>query len=71
MNYKDQAIASTNISLAKQLNLNVIAEGVESDQQFTFLKDKLCNEAQGYLFSKPLSPSELKQAFLKNQSILM
>jgi diguanylate cyclase len=71
MNFKDQAIISTIISLAKQLNLNVIAEGVESDLQFTFLKEKLCNEAQGYLFSKPLSPSDFEQTFLKNQNILM
>ncbi|MFB5190096.1 EAL domain-containing protein [Alicyclobacillus fastidiosus] len=48
------------ISLAKSLNLNVVAEGVETVQQFDFLRDNKCDEIQGYLFGEPVPPTSFQ-----------
>jgi diguanylate cyclase (GGDEF)-like protein/PAS domain S-box-containing protein len=53
------AIASAVISLAQTLKLSVVAEGVETDAQLEFLRFAKCEEAQGYRFSKPVSPEEI------------
>ncbi|PAB56325.1 ABC transporter substrate binding protein [Anaeromicrobium sediminis] len=42
------------ISMANSLNLNIVAEGVETKEQYDFLREQRCNMVQGYLFSKPL-----------------
>ena len=47
------------VTMAHALNLNVVAEGVETDEQLTFLKFLGCDNAQGYLMSKPLPEKEL------------
>jgi sensor c-di-GMP phosphodiesterase-like protein len=52
----DAAIASAIISMAHDLRLKVIAEGIETEDQRTFLKAKGCDEGQGYLFSRPIPP---------------
>ncbi|MEI7027495.1 EAL domain-containing protein [Paenibacillus sp. y28] len=52
---KDTAITKTIISLGRRLNLNIVAEGVETEEQLAFLVSRRCNEVQGYLISKPLS----------------
>jgi diguanylate cyclase (GGDEF)-like protein/PAS domain S-box-containing protein len=51
----DCAIASTIISIARQLKHKVIAEGVETPEQAAFLKQAGCDQAQGYWFSRPLA----------------
>jgi diguanylate cyclase (GGDEF)-like protein/PAS domain S-box-containing protein len=56
----DQAIVRTIIAMAASLNLEVIAEGVESEDQLTYLKSFGCNHFQGYLFSKPLPLNEFE-----------
>jgi len=55
------------ISLAKGLDLDVIAEGVETRAQVNFLKSHGCRYMQGFLFSKPLTSAQLEQV-LRNQS---
>ena len=54
------------ISLARGLNLDVIAEGVETKAQVDFLKSHGCRFMQGYLFSKPLTAPQLERV-LRNQ----
>ena len=48
-------LVSTIISLAHALKLNVVAEGVESEEQAKFLRLLRCEQMQGFLISKPLS----------------
>ncbi|GIU19992.1 hypothetical protein TUM4445_22980 [Shewanella sp. MBTL60-112-B2] len=54
-NSNENKIIIAIIGLAKILNLNVIAEGVENEQQMAFLKQHHCDQVQGYLLSRPLS----------------
>lgn len=55
-NLSDRAIIKVIISLAKNLNIKVIAEGVETVEQLEFLKHEKCDFIQGYLFYKPMLP---------------
>ncbi|MDH5653918.1 MAG: EAL domain-containing protein [Gammaproteobacteria bacterium] len=57
-NYDDCVLARTIISMGQNLNLKIIAEGVENSSQLDFLKQLGCNGAQGYLYS-PAIPAEL------------
>lgn len=54
----DAAIASAIIAMAHSLRLGVIAEGVETEEQLAFLRDKGCEVVQGYFYSKPLPADE-------------
>jgi EAL domain-containing protein (putative c-di-GMP-specific phosphodiesterase class I) len=63
---KDVAITTTIIALAKSLNLGLIAEGVENENQVMFLKDRGCNELQGFLFSRPAPASEIEKTLRHN-----
>ena len=58
VNADDAAITTAIISMAKSLNLKVIAEGVEDEAQMSFLRARQCDEIQGYYFSKPLRADE-------------
>jgi EAL domain-containing protein (putative c-di-GMP-specific phosphodiesterase class I) len=55
VNTDDAAITTAIISMAKSLNLRVIAEGVENEAQMSFLRTHRCDEIQGYYFSRPLA----------------
>ena len=63
-NPQDGAIATAVIAMAHSLSLKVVAEGVETRVQLDFLKDRLCDRIQGYLFSPPLAPADF-QTFIK------
>jgi EAL domain-containing protein (putative c-di-GMP-specific phosphodiesterase class I) len=54
----NSAIASGLIALAHSLNLRVVAEGVETVEQLRFLRDKSCDEIQGYVVSRPAPADE-------------
>jgi EAL domain-containing protein (putative c-di-GMP-specific phosphodiesterase class I) len=58
-NENDKAIATAVISLGHKLNLKVIAEGVETEEQQTFLRENGCDEIQGHVFSKAVSAEEI------------
>jgi EAL domain-containing protein (putative c-di-GMP-specific phosphodiesterase class I) len=54
MQKEEQIIVSSIISMAKQLNMKVLSEGVETQMQSDFLKSVSCDMAQGFLYSKPI-----------------
>ncbi len=58
-NPNDAAITAAIISMAKSLNLKVIAEGVEDEAQISFLRAHHCDEIQGYYFSRPLTADKV------------
>jgi diguanylate cyclase (GGDEF)-like protein/PAS domain S-box-containing protein len=62
----DCAIASTIISIGRQLKLRVIAEGVETPDQLEFLRKSGCDEVQGYLYAAPLPAYEFELGLREN-----
>ena len=61
---EDRAIVNSIISLARNLGLKTIAEGVETEGQLAFLREGGCDEVQGYYYARPL-PTEAFEAFLR------
>jgi len=62
-------IAKLVLDMARALNMNVVAEGLERPEHLSFLRDQECDVGQGYLFSKPLPPDLLAQ-FLSNWKLV-
>jgi diguanylate cyclase (GGDEF)-like protein len=54
----DQAITEAIIAMGKTLSLTVVAEGVETQEQEDYLRDHVCDEMQGFYFSKPIAPDQ-------------
>lgn len=63
-NTQDHAMVTAITAMAKGLNLNVVAEGVENEAQLNCLRQMYCKDMQGYLFSPPLSAAAV-QAYLR------
>ena len=61
VNPDDAAITTAIIGMAKALNLEVLAEGVENEAQLSFLRDQHCYEIQGYYFSKPVAVERMAE----------
>lgn len=57
----DEKIVEAVIRLGQSLDLTVVAEGVETLEQMMFLKDRACDEIQGYFVSKPLAPEQFRR----------
>jgi diguanylate cyclase (GGDEF)-like protein/PAS domain S-box-containing protein len=64
----DMAISEAIIALGKALEMKIIAEGVETQEQAVFLRDMGCHQAQGYFYSKPISPEDIEILFRKYSS---
>ncbi|RZI44399.1 bifunctional diguanylate cyclase/phosphodiesterase [Herbaspirillum sp. HC18] len=57
---KSQVITDSVLALGRSLNLQVVGEGIESEDIVDYLRGQGCDEAQGYYFSKPLAPDEFE-----------
>ncbi|MCM1165130.1 MAG: EAL domain-containing protein [Lachnospiraceae bacterium] len=63
---KGRAVISTVVDLAKNLDMQVISEGVETVEQVDFLQDIDCNMVQGYYFAKPMPIGEFEELWAKD-----
>ena len=66
----DMAIVSSIIALAHGLDLNVVAEGVETDEQRKLLRLLRCDQMQGYLFSRPVAKDQLEELLLAESNTI-
>lgn len=66
----NNAITKTIITMAHNLNLKVVAEGVEKEQQAAFLRQHNCDEMQGYLYGKPMPGPEFANLVLQSRTEL-
>lgn len=69
-NPNNEMIVKTMISMAHNLNLNVVAVGIETKEELLFLQQHLCDEGQGHFFSKPISAIELENTFNEVQKVV-
>jgi EAL domain-containing protein (putative c-di-GMP-specific phosphodiesterase class I) len=67
----DAALVMAIVTLAHNLRLQVVAEGVETEEQLKFLQLLRCDEVQGYLFSKPLPAEGLERVLAMNPGQLL
>ncbi|MGC8119526.1 putative bifunctional diguanylate cyclase/phosphodiesterase [Marinobacter sp. VGCF2001] len=67
--HDDAVITRAVINLAHNLDIQVVAEGVETEAQLSFLRAHRCNLAQGYLISRPVPPEVLEQAVAEGISV--
>jgi diguanylate cyclase (GGDEF)-like protein/PAS domain S-box-containing protein len=69
-NMNDDTIVKTIISMAHHLQLKVVAEGIETREQLVFLQQHLCDEGQGYFFSKPVPAEELSNGLTRIEMLV-
>ncbi|SER53142.1 PAS domain S-box-containing protein/diguanylate cyclase (GGDEF) domain-containing protein [Nitrosomonas sp. Nm51] len=65
---EDRAIVAAIISMSKSLGLKTIAEGVETNEQLSFLREQGCGEAQGYYYSKPVPADQFERLLTNNKT---
>ncbi|TSK07419.1 MAG: EAL domain-containing protein [Geobacter sp.] len=66
---EDQAIVTAIIAMAKSLNMQIVAEGVETVEQLEALKDQGCHEIQGFLISRPVNAEKVARFFTDEDSL--
>ncbi len=69
VNSEDAAVTNAIITLAKSLGLHITAEGVETQEQFEYMKSHECNKIQGYYFSRPITAPAMGELLKKNQNM--
>lgn len=62
---KVDIVVSTIVSLGQSLEMKIVAEGVETKEQYEFLRDIFCDEIQGYYFSRPIPEEDYRQLLIK------
>jgi len=67
-NSKDLSLIKTIINIGKTFNLNVVAEGIETEEHLNLLGQLECPMGQGYYFSKPISATELEEKFFSKRT---
>lgn len=67
VNANDKAIVATIISMAQHLNMDVVAEGIETEEQLNVLTSNDCQKIQGYYYSRPLPADKVENAFFVPQ----
>lgn len=63
--HKEKEIVKSIIQLSKNLGMKVLAEGVETEEQYQFLKNEMCDEIQGFYFYKPMMPDDIKKTMMQ------
>jgi EAL domain-containing protein (putative c-di-GMP-specific phosphodiesterase class I) len=66
----DATITTAIINLAHNIGLKVIAEGIETEGQLAYLREKACDEGQGYYFSRPLPANEFTELLEREELLL-
>lgn len=66
---KDEQMVNIILTMAKTFGLRVVAEGVETQEQYEFLAEQNCDLLQGYLYSKPLSKDDFEDYYRKSKFI--
>ena len=64
----DAALASAIIAMSHALDIQTVAEGVETKEQLAFLRDRRCDQIQGYLFSRPIPAEEFIRIFGRTEA---
>ncbi|WP_394229256.1 bifunctional diguanylate cyclase/phosphodiesterase [Shewanella colwelliana] len=67
-NIQDRELTKAIIAMSKKLNMNVIAEGVESEAQDLFIRDEDCDYGQGYLYGKPADADMFEQRYISRNA---
>ena len=62
----DETIVKSVIALGKSMDFGLVAEGIETEEQHQLLKSLDCDQAQGYLFSKPAAPAEITRMLIES-----
>jgi EAL domain-containing protein (putative c-di-GMP-specific phosphodiesterase class I) len=66
---KVDIVVSTIVSLGQSLEMKIVAEGVETKEQYEFLRDIFCDEIQGYYFSRPIPEEDYRQMMIKEVTL--